>query len=435
MGAGAGGADRWSRPVGPLARGLLALAFCAQVSNAFLLPRLHDYDAAGHALYAFALYQGRMPEPTTWGAFHPPLTYALGAAVWRLTGSWLPADVALRLVSVVAGLLAVLVVQRALRRRVGEGDAALVALVAYCTPAIAIATVMMGNEALCILLVTAVLARVVDLPRVAPEHLARHALGTGVLAALAVLTKVTAVIAVPVVGAAYLWRFRDSLRRAMAGALLVTAVPALAGGLFFGHLMRATGSCPSVVLSGSRLSPETRAEMQQQGPGVRWPSDYVSFPIAAITRPYVESDGLATSVPGLFYATLQADAMGEVLPAKEQPGALRAGALLATAGLLPTALGLLGLLRLLRRPRAHAWLVAPTAYALLLALAFATYQWSFPHFSAGKASYVSSALLPAAGWLVLGLGGLPARAAVAARFALLAVAALAVALLWQGWWR
>jgi hypothetical protein len=329
----------------------------------------------------------------------------------------------------------VLVVQRALRRRVGEGDAALVALVAYCTPAIAIATVMMGNEALCILLVTAVLARVVDLPRVAPEHLARHALGTGVLAALAVLTKVTAVIALPVVGAAYLWRFRDSLRRAAAGALLVTAVPALAGGLFFGHLMRTTGSGPSVVLSGSQLSPETRAEMQQQGPGVRWPSDYVSFPIAAITRPYVESDGLATSVPGLFYATLQADAMGEVLPAKEQPGALRAGALLATAGLLPTALGLLGLLRLLRRPRAHAWLVAPTAYALLLALAFATYQWSFPHFSAGKASYVSSALLPAAGWLVLGLGGLPARAAVAARFALLAVAALAVALLWQGWWR
>lgn len=428
-------ADRWSRPVGPLARGLLALAFCAQVSNAFLLPRLHDYDAAGHALYAFALYQGRLPDPTTWGAFHPPLAFALGAVVWRLTGSWLPADVALRLLSVVAGLLAVGVAQRALRRRVPEGDAALVALVAYCTPAIAIASVMMGNEALCILLVTAVLARVVDLARVAPEQAARHALGTGALAALAVLTKVTAAIALPVVGAAYLWRFRHSLRRATAGALLATALPALAGGLFFGQLMRTTGGGPSVVLSGSRLSPETRAEMQQQGPGVRWPSDYVSFPIAAITRPYVESDGLATSVPGLFYATLQADAMGEYLPAGAQPRALRAGAVLATAGLLPTALAGLGLLRLLRRPRAQAWLAAPSLYALLLAGAFAYYQWSFPHFSAGKASYVSSALLPAAGWLALGVGALPARAAAAARFALLAVAALDVALLWQGWWR
>jgi len=435
MGAGSGRTDRWSRPVGPLARGLLVLAFCAQVSNAFLLPPLHDYDAAGHALYAFALYQGRMPDPTTWGAFHPPLYYALGALVWRLSGSWLPADVALRLLSVVAGLLAAELVRRALRRRVGDGDAALVALVGYCTPAIAIATVMMGNEALCILLVTAVLARLVDLARVAPERALRHAIATGALAAGAVLTKVTAAIALPVVGAAYLWRFRASPRAALAGALLATALPALAGTLFFGHLMRITGSGPSVVLSGSRLSPETRAEMQQQGPGVRWPSDYVSFPIAAIARPYVESDGLATSVPGLFYATLQADAMGEYLPAKAQPGALRAGALLATAGLLPTALGALGLLRLVRRPRAHRWLVAPSVYALLLAAAFAYYQWSFPHFSAGKASYVSSALLPAAGWLALGVGALPARAAAAARFALLAVAAIDVALLWQGWWR
>lgn len=418
-----------------LARGLLALAFGAQLSNAFLLPALADYDAPGHALNAFALYSGRLPDPHTWSGFHPPLYYALGAALWRLTEGWLPAQAALRLVSVLSGLCAVLVVERALRRRVPAGDAALVALVAYCTPVVVIAGAMLGNEALCMALVTAVLARLAGLPGSAPRRPLRHALGTGALAALALLTKVTAVLVAPVAAAAYLAWLRPSLRRGAAAALVALALPALAAGLHFGHLMKATASGPSVVLSGSVASAEARTEMASQPPGVRRLADYLSFPIAAILRPHVTSEGLASSVPGLFYATLEADAMGAYLPAATQPRALAAGALLATAGLLPSALALYGLLRLLRRPREHAWLLFATAYALALALAYAYYQWSIPHYSAGKASYVASALLPAAGWLALGLGGLAERAGAAARVLLLGVAVLDATLLWQGLWR
>lgn len=418
-----------------LARGLLALAFGAQLSNAFLLPSLNDYDAPGHALNAFALYSGRLPDPHSWSGFHPPLYYALGAGVWRLSEGWLPADVALRLVSVAAGLLAVRILERALRRRVPAGDAAVVALVAYCTPAVLISSAMLGNEALCMALVTAALARLVGLPESAARAPLRHALGTGAFAALAVLTKVTAALVAPVAFAAYLWCFRASLRRAAAAALLVAALPALAAGLHFAHLMRATSSGPAVVLSGSVASAEARAEMAVQPPGVRRLADYFSFPIAAIVRPHVTSEGLASSVPGLFYATLQADAMGFHLPAASHPRALAAGALLAAAGLLPSALALYGLLRLLRRPREHAWLWFPSAYALGLAAAYFYYQWSIPHYSAGKASYVVSALLPAAGWLALGIGALAPRPAAAARVLLVGVAALDALLLWQGLWR
>lgn len=418
-----------------LARILLAVAFAAQVYNALHLPTFRDYDAPGHALNAYALHRGEMPDPSSWSGFHPPLAYAIGALAWRLGDGWLRTDAALRLVSVVAGLLAVLLVHRVLRGRVGERDAALVTAAAYCTPVVVITTSMLGNEALCMLLVTAVLARLVAVPDLAAGRLVRHAIGTAAFAALAVLTKVTAALVVPVAGLAYAWRVREAPARAARAALVAIALPVLAGGAFFAHLMAATGSGPSVVLSGSVASPEARAEMAPQPPGVRHLRDYVSFPLAAVVRPHITSAGLASSVPGLFYATLQADAMGHYLPAGTRPRALAAGALLALAGLLPTGLGLLGLLHVLRRPREHAWLLLPTAYAALMAAAFLHYQWSIPHYSAGKASYASSALLPAAGWLAVGLGGLSDRVAAVARVLLLAVAALAVVVLWQGHWQ
>src|SRR5690606_20231299 len=83
-GRGATGPPGRDVPLTLLARILLAVAFAAQVYNALHLPTFRDYDAPGHALNAYALHRGEMPDPSSWSGFHPPLAYAIGALAWRL---------------------------------------------------------------------------------------------------------------------------------------------------------------------------------------------------------------------------------------------------------------------------------------------------------------------------------------------------------------
>ena len=63
----------------------------------------------------------------------------------------------------------------------------------------------------------------------------------------------------------------------------------------------------------------------------------------------------------------------------------------------------------------------------------AVQAWTVPHYSAVKASYLLPAILPAALLLASGMEGLP-RGRLAARAALLVLAAGYTALTWYGWW-
>lgn len=414
------------------AAALALVALAQRVHNAFAYPPLWDFDGPGHALNVLALRGGTLPDPNTWGGFHPPLAYALGALLWAVLPESVPVHVSLRLLSAAALTGAVAVAWRTLRHFVTPADAAVVAVLVLCTPVVAISSAMLGNEALGAFFVTLALARLCALPD-APARAPRHALGTGIVLAFGVLTKSTALVAVGAAALAYVFRVRRDLRRAALCVVLVGGVPALAVAPHAARLLAASGGSPLVLVSGAALTPEVSAEMRAQPPGERHLSDYLSLPAATFVAPVHRAPGLERSVPGMLYASAWADAHGQFLPASE-PRLLRAAALLSLAGLGPTALALFGLVRLLRLPSARASAAGALVFAALLSVAFLRYTWVLPYYSAVKASYLLPALLPASLALASGLAASRTAGRTLLRGALLALSLYACFVTWQGWW-
>lgn len=411
---------------------VVAAAAAARVHNAFAFPALHDFDGPGHALNAFALYRGRLPDPGSWSGFHPPLYYAAAAASWRALPESVPLHAALRLLAAAAGFGALALAWRTVRRYVGPADAAVTAALVAGAPVFAIATSMLGNETTCALLVTAALGRLAAAPAPGDPRFTRHSLVTMALASLAALAKSTGLLAVGVVALASAWRERRAPARA-ARTVAIVALPALLVlGPYYGGLIARSGSWLAPVTGGA-LSLDARAAMAAQPPGERRLSDYFSLPPATLLAPFHHAKGLERSVPGLLYASTWADGHASFL-SPPLPRVTAAAALLAIGGLLPTALAAGGAWLAWRRRRAlagAAWLFV-FAGALLAALLVQT--WLLPFYSAVKASYLLPALLPCALLLALALDAAGPRLRVLLRGALLAYAAFAVAATWWGWW-
>jgi len=182
--------------------------------------------------------------------------------------------------------------------------------------------------------------------------------------------------------------------------------------------------------------------MARQPPGERSLLDYGYFPIAALVAPNYQVSGMVHSVPGLFYASVWADAhdvfLGPVFSRAllaEGPvssrvlGAQAASTLL---GLLPTGLAILGAVRLARRrdPRVF----APLLFGALLLASALRYTWILPQYSAVKASYLLPAALPACLALAAGLEPFGPRARAGLRTILLALSVFGTALTWYACW-
>src|SRR3990172_10987715 len=98
-------------PIWLLGAALVACAaLAARLHNAFAYPPLADYDAQGHALNAYALFEGTLPHPRSWSGIHPPAYYAVGALLWRALPDSIPVHATLRLVSAASGVLAAWIV-------------------------------------------------------------------------------------------------------------------------------------------------------------------------------------------------------------------------------------------------------------------------------------------------------------------------------------
>jgi len=418
--------------VGEIGAGaLLVAAVTVRIHNAFALPFLLDFDAAGHLANAADLYGGRLPDPRSWVGFHPPLHHALGAALWQVQPDALPLHVGLRLLSVVAGAGIALLLWLGLRRVFDGPDAAVASASAFCVPAVVGATSMLGNEALCALLATAALVRLLP-PRADAFRRTRHAMGTGALAGAATLAKSTGLWVVAVAAGSYAWALRASPRRALVGALAVCGVALFLAAPHYARLAARTGD-PMAAVTGAAAAPDLREYMALQPPGERRVADYLRIPAATFTRPVHHAPGLHHSVPGLLYASTWSAAHGALLPLAG-PGLDPARRALAALGLLPTALLLVGAVRALRRGALRAALAPQLVFAAGLLAALLAYTWVVPTYSAVKASYLLPAILPGAALLAAGLGALPARARAAARAALLLVAAACTALTAVGWW-
>lgn len=409
---------------------VVVAALVARVHNLTAFPALHDFDGPGHALNVFALYRGELPDPRSWSGGHPPLYHALGALLWRLLPEAIPVHVALRAISFVATVLVLALTWRTLRRVFDPADAAVASTSIFCVPGVVAATGMVGNDALCALFATLVLSRLVDL-RLGAAPTLRHAALTGLCAGLAALTKATGALAVGVAGIAYAWRLRRAPRRALAVLASLGIVVAVVTAPHYGRLFaRVSGSSLDVVTIGGSV--EKEVVMADQEPSVRHAWHYATLPRSTFTRPDRHDPALEISVPGLLHAALWAEGFGNFVPLR--PNTLNPKRAFALLGLLPTAVLLLGALRLLRRRDLLRPVAFPLLYGLLLFVAFLQITWSFPASSSVKPSYMTSALLPAAALVAAGLGAWRGIARRVVRGALLAIAVLGVGFTWYGWW-
>lgn len=410
---------------------VLAASLSTRVHDLTAFAPLHDFDGPGHAANVLALERGELPDPTSWGGFHPPLYYAIGAAVWWALPERLPVHVGLRAISMLAGIALALVAWRSLRRFVPEPDAAIAATLLFCSPVFTISSTMIGNEMLGACLVTVALARLTAIP--AGSSVLRHAAVTGLWLGAALVTKSSALVAVCAAALAYLVAARAAPRRAFAAAVLSGALSLVVASPHYVRLFHASGGSLMAVVSGAAMAEQAKAEMGSQPPGERHAGDYFSLPLATFLAPHHAAPGLVSSVPGLLYASAFADGHGEFLPG-EVPSVLAAESVLALGGIVPTLLATAGLLRMLRTPRRFGRAFGPMLLGALMLAALVRYTWALPTYSAVKASYLLPAALPATLLLALGLANLSPRGRAAARGFCLALAAAASAVLWQGWW-
>lgn len=408
---------------------VLSVSYALRLSNVFRFPPLRDYDGPGHALNIVALYDGNLPEPSSWSGFHPPLYHATAALAWHVVGDALPAHVVFRLVSLLSGVVALVLVWSTLRRFVELPTAWVVTACVGATPVFSIASTMLGNETMCTLWVTALLAASTW---ERPESVGiRSGLRIGILGGLAALTKATGALAVAANGLVLAVRLRSRPRLALGALLLAGTIPLLMLAPFYARLLKETNASLLGIVSSGATSLETGAAMASQPPGDRRLSDYWSIPASIFTAPRVDDPALQRTVTALLFTTIWADGQGQFLPVDRRASVPR---MLVLLGLLPTALALAGLLRIARRPRDYAWTASSMAFAAILTVAFLRYTWVVPRVSAVKASYLLPALLPASIALALGTEALRGPGRAATRVLLLAGAALTSSVLWLGWW-
>ena len=222
----------WLAPTAGTCVGLLWLGlFVFTISQ---LPAFHGYDGPDHLGYVRHLVEGgSLPLATDGPAmYHPPLFYLLSAGIWTLTGG---PSTALHLLPFVSGLIQV-AVAFALAKALFPARPALSALALLIAGILPINVVLashFSNEpfhsaiSACAILLTTQLLLAADSPL-------RRYLALGVVLGLALLTKVTSLLLLPLVAgflAAKLWLADapGSRRMGIRATAIVVPLCAIAG--------------------------------------------------------------------------------------------------------------------------------------------------------------------------------------------------------------
>jgi hypothetical protein len=378
------------KPLAVLAVSLaLAVALGVRIHNALTYPPEWGFDAAFSWQYIEALRnEWHLPAPDAgWSTADPPLYYALAAALMRVVNApplvpWLNLLLGLGIAAIAARLV----------RRLAPADPArawLAAGLILYLPAHVHMSAMVNKEMLAAFLTSAAIGLVADpaRPREALRPALWRALGAGVAAGLALLTKLSGVLAAPACAAAYLLdarRRRDALAR---GALCVV-VAAVVGGWFFARNRIEYGYFQPHALPAHQL-------MLGMPPGERTLGDYVRFPLSTFTDPQVLNPSLLRSVWGTTYASLWFDAHRHILPTRGV-AVSRLGEVTLVLALLPSAAFLAGLYTGARRlARGEGAADAPLLALVALSLAgFAAYTWQNPWFAVVKGTSLLGLCVP-----------------------------------------
>jgi 4-amino-4-deoxy-L-arabinose transferase-like glycosyltransferase len=374
-----------------------------RINNVFQYPLAFGYDSNENWDYIRSLfYSWALPAPDAgWSTAHPPLFYYMAALVARLLS--LPdkevIGIVVRLICTLAGLLAI-VAAVALVRRIDPAHprrAWLCGALILFLPAHIYASAMLGEEVLMASFATLAVAGVsLELTFPARPAIARRrALGAGVLAGLALLTKLTGAVILVAIVTAYAvsrWR-RGRMAKAWQLAALATVAGLVVGGWFYARNLVHYG-----YLYPQNLPVHVQAIQQQQAPpGQRHLIDYVYFPFSTFTHPFAASPDLVRSVWGSTYSTLWYESLMHFIP-RYSDGARNFGRLILVLALLPTAAFFVGVSRGVRRLARGT--PGPDAIMLLVIVGtlsgFSLFAWRNPWYFVLKGSYLLCMTLPAA---------------------------------------
>ena len=388
------------------------------------------------------LREHRLPHPTEgWSTFHPPLYYAVAAAVWGVLEPLGSRAVlcGIRAIGAVLSLAAGLVTHRLVRRLGGSREVALVAtaLVLF-VPCVQMSATMEGNEAFAAGVAALGLPSLLALQ--ADPRNVRAAVITGLFAALAAISKFTGLALVAACVVPFL---RADLDRAMLRAFVALGfVFTLVAGPIYGRNVLVAGT--PFPLTRSREPMYTAERVQILRP--RRVLDYFTLHVDNFLRPSVfqlrrlpgsfrNRNRSMTSVPGLLYASFWYDPFAHRIPINYHRDGIRSGPTMLALGLVPTLLMLAGflvatwrtLMRRLRAPEAPLVAMACAGTAMLV-----LHTWTAQSTASVKATYLLP-LAPVAGvFFAQGASLLRGRFRVAALVMSVAAAVAAVVVFTEG---
>lgn len=375
---------------------LLALAAAQRVWNAIEYPVFMGFDAPGNWEYIRLLMErAALPAPDAgWSTAHPPLFYALGAAIGALQESPDESSVGVPLVLLSAGLgLAAVAATAWLVQRLAARPrrTVLATMLLVFLPVHITMSAMLSEELLTSALVSfALVGLVVEMGR--PEAERGGALRPALLGALAGLALLTKLSAAMLVAAGALALLAEAPRRgggrALRSAAAFAAAAALVGGWFYlRNLWRYGFLYPHGLAS--------HAVMFEMPPGERGLVDYLLFPPAAFSAAQAADPALLHSVWGSTYASIFFDSHRHFVP-KSAPGLELAARVILVTALVPTAAFVVGLLRGARR----AWRERSAADRLLVGLVvlmlagYVAFTFRNPWFVTAKGSFLLGLATP-----------------------------------------
>lgn len=392
---------------------LLALGALQRTWNVLEYPVFMGFDAKGNWQYIELLMQRwALPSPEDgWSTAHPPLFYAIGAALGALQDSPDEESVGRPTVLLCAALgLAAVAASAWLVHRLSRGNGRRVVLAAALLvflPVHISMSAMLSEELLTSALVSlAVVGLSVELTR--PEDQRRtlwRPLGLGAIAGMALLTKLSAVMAI-LAGTLALLAEGSSRTpsRAVRTALVFASSASVIGGWFYLRNLLMHGYLYPHGLG-------VHAVMLDMPPGGRGVLDYVSFPLAAFSAAQAADPPLLHSIWASTYASIWFDPHRHFLPRHADGLEIAARVILVTA-LLPTAAFVVGVVRGARRAwREHSGVDRVLVALVALTLGgYIAFTWRNPWFVTAKGSFLLGLATPFAvyasevldGWLSAG---------------------------------
>jgi 4-amino-4-deoxy-L-arabinose transferase-like glycosyltransferase len=419
---------------------VFALAALLRIHGAAAAPPLSGFDGPYHAAnIGILFFDGRLPLPHEgWSTFHPPLYYAVSAAIWKLLPGSASGETllfVLRLVNVISGLALGAAVYATARLLIPARPwlAVLAGTLAWFLPMHLGASFLLGNEiSAAALSATAMWLLIRCLA--APGSIGR-AVALGAVLGLGVLTKFSALVVASVALAMLAYSARGSSEsplRALAPALAATtALVLLSGWYFVGNLARYGRP---IVMQNEIVS----AEMRKQGYGpTRDLAAYLDPNPEILANPVARPRSDAPAVWPHTFASTWFDPHASVIDPRA-PWSRRLAPVLFAGGAFWTAFAVLGAVAVARGRERFAIPWSALALALLALASLTSYiafTWRIATLSALKGTYLSAGVPAFVLFAALGAERIARRSTLATGVVATAVAGFVISvasLFWVG---